>query len=49
MLSLVGTPPDSSTKLTVAPVTNPVPVMVTDVPPLIEPVAPLSLVEPRAD
>ena len=36
-LSLVGALPDSSTKLTVAPVTNPVPVIVTDVPPLIEP------------
>jgi hypothetical protein len=35
-LSLVGMPLDSSTKLTVAPLTNPVPVIVTVVPPLIE-------------
>jgi hypothetical protein len=42
-LLLVGVPPDSSMKLTVlrvvafAPVTNPVPAMVTEVPPVMEP------------
>ena len=39
VLSLAGVPPDSSTKLTVEPVTKPVPVIVTGVPPVIGPVA----------
>jgi hypothetical protein len=38
-LSLVGTPPDSSTKLTVDPATNPVPVSWIEVPPMIDPPA----------
>jgi hypothetical protein len=43
-LSLLGAPPDSSTKVTVEPLTKPVPVIVTVVPPAIEPVAGLMLV-----
>jgi hypothetical protein len=42
-LSLLGAPPDSSTKVTVEPLMKPVPVMVTVVPPAIEPVAGLTL------
>ena len=37
VLSTAGEPPDSSTKLTVVPVVKPVPLIVTDVPPRIEP------------
>jgi hypothetical protein len=43
-LSLLGTPPDSSTKVTVAPGTKPVPVIATVVLPAIEPPAGLTLV-----
>jgi hypothetical protein len=42
-LALEGTPPCSSTKLTVEPATNPVPVMVTGVPPVMGPAVPLRL------
>jgi hypothetical protein len=34
---LTAVPPDSSTKLTVAPVKKPVPLIVTDVPPAVDP------------
>jgi hypothetical protein len=37
-LSLVGVVPFSSTKFTVAPLVNPVPLIVTAVPPMIDPV-----------